>query len=220
MPRIDDGIKEKIDTLVRTIWDDDNAYVIQKGTDELLVEDMLREQRLSYRITPHTRESLDAIVHAGPDVALDEEKRAAIVDRLLRLPQEVLISIRHVILVRNYEDLAAVIKECGLNDETIPDLILEDEDVLSDETIGATWVHESAVVINIHAIELAAKEVTEDRPGLYHKERDIGFWVTLLHELKHIQVECMPYTVPWINETDKDERAVEDWAIRTFEELF
>ena len=92
--------------------------------------------------------------------------------------------------------------------------------MLNPDVIGTTWIHESAVIINIDGIESAAKDVTRDMPGMYLKERDVGFWVTLIHELRHIQVECLPWDVPWLDESDGTEQAVEEWAIQMFETLF
>ena len=77
----------------------------------------------------------------------------------------------------------------------------------------------SIAIVNVHAIQKTTEELCVAEPWLVKREAEIGFWTTLLHEIRHNQVDGCPYPLPWIHDGDEDEDHVEDWCREAFERL-
>ena len=208
--------------LENSIGDDlGNIQMLCADKDDTIVFDLVTARELRFRLAPHTKESLMEMLHFGDDAGFDDARKTHIIDKILQFPPELMVSCRGIIIAKSYEDLKSVLSSLYIGEDNIPDQILnEDADGLNENLVGLNWYQESMVIINMDSIEKTAQELVQEieQPWREATEIDIGFWTTLIHELRHNQIDGMPYEVPWLKNGDEAESAVESWALEFYEE--
>lgn len=152
--------------------------------------------------------------------------RYSIAKTLMKLDHNLFISLNHICFVFNQAELENLCDELepysenGIYQEDLPDCILFDED-LHLSALGCLWFNESSVIINMTAIEAAVNSLLEDAPELDKEhEMNAGVWVTLIHELRHLMLNCNPL-LPEDELADEpcSEQSVEEYARREFDRL-
>lgn len=104
-------------------------------------------------------------------------------------------------------------------EDDYPEQLYNENDRLTDELVGLFWYSRKVVIVNLHAIEAAAAELTLQLhcPEERLKETEIGIWVTLIHELRHSMLDN-----PFLPEEDYplylgEEDEVEEYSREVFE---
>lgn len=211
------------DLIISEISEDPDAELLLDSPDEIRVLDLKYDREVSFFVRPRTRDELRRVVHAGPTVEDAERVVDAVADVLAQLDPETLLHLRHVLILATASDVATLCGELELDEELLPDALMdENEDGttrLSPDCVGVHWFHESAAIVNVDAIRRCVAELCADGILDPASETRAGFWTTLLHEIRHDQVDGCPYDLPLIHDGDEAETAVEAWARDRFEHL-
>lgn len=180
-------------------------------------------------ITFHTefRENFSSYIKIGPDA-----KRTGMVPKItairnvlskLDYAERFLMGLNKIFIVATPEDLRGLCDDADVDDELIPEGLFGEDDggneTLNPELVGLHWFEQSIVVVNVFAIARATEELFPAGSPAFDATLKEGFWVTLLHEVRHNQVDNCPYELPWIRDEDASEDAVESWARATYERL-
>lgn len=209
--------------ILREIDRDPDAELLLDSPDEVRIFDVEYGREISFFVRPRTRDELRGVVHAGPAVERASEAVDAVAGVLARLDPTTLLNLRHVLILADASDARALCDELSLDEELLPDALLDEtdggEERLSPDCVGVHWFYESAAVVNADAIRRDVAELCAD--GILDPEYETraGFWTTLLHEIRHDQVDGCPYELPWLRDEDAAEDAVERWARDEFERL-
>lgn len=213
--------KTESKNLKDSIGDDDNIERICSDEDDTILYDIPTGRELRFRLTPHTAKSAAEILHIGRSCDIDDKEKASIISKIIQLPPELMLNCRGIIIAESYRDLKDCLTDLSIEEDNLTEQLLnEDADDITDSLVGLHWYQECMVVINMKLIKSTAKELTKDRPWRYKEEAAIGFWTTLLHELRHNQIDAMIYDVPWLKKEDATESAVEAWALDYYENSF
>lgn len=93
---------------------------------------------------------------------------------LSKVDPALFMGVGKISIVGTEADYEAVIEELGENDP------------LEDECIGKTYFFENHLVVSQMAIDKVVEELIEQGAPINPvSERNIGFWTTILHELRH-----------------------------------
>ncbi len=124
--------------------------------------------------------------------------------------------VKHVLVVGSYDGLLAFLDKYGIDEDGLPEHFLgEDCRSLDDHCLGVFWHHESTVLVNYAAIEKASDDA--DDPS---RETVIGVWSTVLHELRHMAVDCPVACLrPADGPVDPTEDGVESWCREQTDDL-
>ena len=131
-----------------------------------------------------------------------------------RIDPAMLTCLNSVIIIDEFEDRKAVADLLKVVEDNLPE---ENEGL-----IGQLWFQENCVFVYISALKAIAKEVVEEIPwfSCYDHEMEIGFLTTLLHEIRHLGLDCN-FLLPECGYpiSLQSEEAVEDWALEMFEKI-
>lgn len=218
-----DGLRPLV---LHEIRSDPDAELLSVSRSHVLMFDLQTGRELRFRVRPHTPESLARRIKFAPGACPADKwpgYRRAVARALLRLPPEVLLNLNDVYVIGAADDLAYLAGKYGLDEECMPGKLLDEDGPsgLNPDFLGLHWWAESSVFVNVAAIKATAEDICggPDAPDLA-SETDIGFWTTLLHELRHLQMDDCPYDFPWLKDADASEAGVEAWALDTYETLF
>lgn len=213
---------EEANHIKNTVISDDMVSRVKCTEDAVEFYDKFSDRVLYYRIVPHTRQSLLDLIHAGPDVGITDTEKNFIAQKLLELPPEILFDLKHIILINSKQDAKAILFELEMDaGDIVRDLFDMSGDDLTDDNIGIQWIRQSAVILNIKAINETAQELAEkDKSKNFARRLQDVFWTTLFHEIRHNQINALIYKTPWLDETDAQENAVEQWALGAYQILF
>jgi len=215
---------EKIrNEILNSIAEDDCAELVKCTPTNIHIFDDQFGRFVDFRIRPHTRTSLKKMVFFAPDFQRGKIGywRDRIVDILLKLDPLVLMNVKKILIIKSAQGMLSLCERLGLDTEMIPEALFDENDELCLDCLGISWHYESTAVVNVAGIEAASEEICGSRDAYdYQDEVEIGFWTTLLHEIRHGQMDYCPYEVEWISDRDSTEQRVEEWALHTYEKLF
>lgn len=208
--------------ILATIRDDEHIEILRDDPNDMSVYDIPSAREIRFRLKPHTQRSIQEMLYLGESVKISKKDVHELVRQVARLEPELLMSLRGIIIINNYRDMVRICDAIGTDEETIPGKLSSDDDPekLTDKLVGLQWRFESMVIINLHAIRKTANELVETTGANYHTEMRVGFWTTMLHEIRHNQINACIYEVPWLDKSDDREDAVETWARRKYEAVF
>jgi len=206
------------------------------NTERLLAEIRKAEQDGILAITNETPESIETddfeldkpftyrLAAPGPawyaeriKFVSDEARRLAghlknvLPDLLSSLDPDMTRTLTAVYMVAGYPDIDAMCKLAGTDPEEIPEMtMLED----GDGCIGCLWSMQSAIILDLLAIQNAADEVCRDGTMEPGTEFDIGVETTLTHEIYHLAA-ADPFLD--LEGLDNEELAAEEYGILAYE---
>jgi hypothetical protein len=143
-------------------------------------------------------------------------------DVLSELPPQYLVVLNRIVVVRTEEDIAFVCNEMDVEEYEFPDTI-----TLSD-ALGCLWWSQNSVVLDFAAIQKSLEEEEREYGYTDFWDEHAGIIVTLLHELRHLRLDCFDF---YDDDPDGDdsecgypvngqERCVEMWARDEYEKMF
>lgn len=193
-----------------------HAILLESDTD-ITVDDFQKDTHIHYHLIPPTPEWLSSRILWGPSIqgALPEWSRF-IADALMRIDPNMLICLNRVCILGAESDIEQI---CGMMNADIdgfPDKI----DFEDSQYLGCLWSMETSIVINCHAILTG---ILENKADFFNgaKTLEQEFWLTLLHEIRHLGLNCNPL-LPEDEYPDEftSEDMVEEWAGDTYGHLF
>lgn len=212
---------EESENIRASIGDDDGIMMLCADKDDTIIYDVASGRELRFRLAPHTEKTIREILHIGRSVNMKPEDTDILIGHLIALEPELLMNLRGIIIAETMADIVDICKSLDILEEEIPDKLKGDNPSgLTDNVIGLQWYVQSMVVLNLHAMKKTADELCEDGVLNYDTEMRVGFWVTLLHEMRHNQIDACVYEVPWLKQSDALEDNVEAWAREKYESLF
>lgn len=211
--------------LLKSISEDSEMDLVADHGDEVIAFDTAFGKDIVFRVAPYTRTELIEKVQFGKSLTTDalDEWRAAVADVLLKMEPELLFTLRYILFVGAAEDMPELCSRCGLDPYFIADEMFSNGgQELSMDVVGISWFYASSVCINVAAMKACVQsqvECGDIQDWEAQDELEAGVWTTLLHELRHQQVDGCPYEVPWICDADLSEEAVEAWAREMYANL-
>lgn len=166
---------------------------------------------VGYHTVPHTQASLRRIVKAGADTGLTGPKlteiRTWIANTLLQVDSAMLLNLRHIFIIRSYDDLYELSMKEGYPVETAPEVLTSGTGELSQVTGVLYWHHVNALIVNMEAVEnnvwLKAKSIHgPDKQGkaILHM-----LWHPLLRQLRVLYHKGRLFDLPWDEKTDDND---------------
>lgn len=195
------------------------ALVICEETEtDILTDDFDCHRYINYHLVPPTREWLQSLFYFPQDCKQD--KTAFLnrcLDILMAADPNMLINLRHVFFIRTAADIREICSLPDINDELFPDILIDEDDCESPtlSCVGCFWHYESALVINMRAIEHTAEDIDPNDAGIVPE----GVYTTLPHELRHLGLEN-PY-LPKDEYPDylRTEENIEEWGRALYERV-
>ena len=201
-----------------------NELAICEETDtDILTDDFDADRMVNYHLVQPTKEWLSSLFLCG--ASCKEQVEAAykkrIIELFLAVDQNMLITLRRIIIVATAGDIEEVCKALDADEfYEWPDCIgyeEEDDTVLRDGALGCYWHMQGAIIINLASIERAAEETVAEfaRDGMYESESTIsaeGVYTTAAHELRHLGLANPYLSVKDYPLTEESEEAVEEWG--------
>ena len=185
--------------------------ILSETEEDVLTSDFDEDRDIPYHLVPVTKEWLAGRFLWTPDAA---PYRAKVEGQLLQSLQfaaqvdpNMFICLNCIIVTTNSDDDSTFIaKSMDVEECELPDYWKD---------LGTKWHYSSSIVVNVSAIEEAASEELAlsdgERTALILNE--IG--VTLLHELRHLGLDCNPFLDESLYPDYDDECSeayVEEWA--------
>lgn len=190
--------------------------ILSESESDILVFDYNDSKEINFHMVPPTREWLASRIIWGPSLTRSDTHvwTAYLADYMHRIDPAMLTCLNSVIIIDEFEDRKAVADLLKVGEDNLPE---ENESL-----IGQLWFQENCVFVYIPALKAIAKEVVEEIPwfSCYDHEMEIGFLTTLLHEIRHLGLDCnflLPESEYPISL--QSEEAVEDWALEMFEKI-
>ncbi len=213
--RLSDFIRKEIeeDPNMTLLWADGNFTAAYDAIDAKEVE---------FYIQPATEETLQNRLHFGSSFKEEDvaHYKKSILKVLSHMDEEVFFNLRHILIIQSEADLNSLCDIYELDKEDIPDAFFDQDGNYAPNFLGITWHLASSVIINVPAITKAVDEFCDDGILDVTSEREICFWQTIFHELRHQQANSFPYEVSWLCDGDEYENAVEKWAVEQYERVF
>ena len=187
----------------------------ESGTD-ILVFDYNDSKEINFHMIPPTREWLASRIVWGPSLTCDAIPAwtAYLADYLYRVDPNMFVCLNRIIVIDDSADRKAIATLLGVDEDNLPE---ENEDL-----IGQLWLQENCVFVYVSALRAAARAVVEGDPVFFHydSEMETGFLTTLLHEIRHLGLDCNIF----LPESEspphlQSEEATEDWAREMFEKI-
>lgn len=219
--RMDDYCARLREVILEEINEDPEMELTSMGTEVISAYDASDAKDVLFYFQPPYPEKLMERIHFG--LSFPKGKAVQYTDeiakRLSYLPMEVFFNLRHIMVVRTEEDLMDLCESVDLDYDDIPDAFFDANGDYSPEFLGITWHQASSVIINVQAINKVVDELCSDGVLNQTEEKTICFWQTLIHELRHQQMNSFPYEADWLPENGEYEDEVENWARSMFDEL-
>ena len=185
--------------------------ILSETEEDVLTSDFDEDRDIPYHLVPVTNDWLASRFLWTPDAA---PYRAKVECRLLQSLQfaaqvdpNMFICLNRIILTTaSDEDSEFIAKNMDVEECELPDYWKD---------LGTKWHYASSIIVNVSAIEEAASEEL----GLSDGEKNSlilnEISVTLLHELRHLGLECNPFLDESLYPDYDDECSesyVEEWA--------
>lgn len=223
MTTIDLSSTEWRRTIISQIEADPEAELLKATHTSVEAYDGHDGRYVTFRLARHTAATLTRRLFIGENLLKNRnphKTRFEIAIVLCRLDPVVLMNLKRIFIIDRLSDIRDICAKYGYEDEDLPDALWDECENLNDDALGVSWFQESSVFVNMAAIRKAACEIWPDDADMAENEITIGFWTTLLHELRHMQLDCCPYDFPWLEDADDSESGVEEWCRLMYEHLF
>lgn len=190
--------------------------ILSESETDILVFDYDNGKEINFHMVPPTREWLATRIIWGPSLTCGETPARSefLADYLSRIDPAMLTCLNHVIIIDDFEDRKAVADLLKVDEDNLPE---ENEDL-----IGQLWFQENCVFVYVSALKAAVNDVLEENPGFscYDHEMETGFLTTLLHETRHLGLDCN-FLLPESEYPTslQSEETIEDWALEMFEKI-
>lgn len=203
--------------LKQDIYEEDaaQALAICEETDtDILVDDFENDKYINFHMVPPAEAWLAARFAWGPSFGEKTPVWTAHLSQyLMRIDPAMLVCLNRIIIIDGDQDIEPFTETLGTEDD-FPDM--------DGEILGRLWYYENSVVIDVSAIRAIAKQLVAQDLGVFvlSEEMERGFLVTLLHEIRHLGLDCnifLPedeYPLPL-----QSEHSVEEWARSTYERI-
>lgn len=188
--------------------------ILSESETDILVFDYGSSKEVNFHMVSPTKEWLASRIIWGPSLTRSDTPAWSefLADYLTRIDPAMFICLNHIIVIDDYEDRKAVADLLNVNEDNLPE---EDENF-----IGQLWFQENCVFVYVSALRAMANKIVKDDPILssYDSEMEIGFLTTLLHEIRHLGLDCNFF----LPEDEyplslQSESSIEDWAREMFE---
>ena len=191
--------------------------VISETEEDILTDDVNEDRHIPYHLVPPTCDWLKLRILWGSSITGDPDAFAdAIAETLLRIDSDMLTCLNHICIISKAEDVELLCAAMDADTEEFPECIDFEEPTI----LGCKWHIQNSIIINTAAIEQAAQELVFSDPDYLYldDEMKIAFWTTLLHEIRHLGLECNPFLPEDKYQVSlRDEASVEAWAIEQYE---
>lgn len=185
--------------------------ITEETETDILTYDNEQNREINYHLKTPDAKWLQSLIFITPDVSSKWESLTGGIDtitkRILELDHNMLINLRKIIITTESEkDMDAIAEHMGCEICDVCNYL---------DYVGMFWYAESAVVINVEAIEDGTRNLKQELhldDKEYAEELAIGFYSTLFHEIRHLGMEN-PF-LPEDNYPDsmKSEASVETWC--------
>ena len=210
-------------TLRRDLYNDANnhtLFICEDTETDILTDDLELHRYINYHLTPPTREWIQSLFYFPSNCKKDQ---AVFLNRCLDLlsaaDPNMLITLRHIFFIRTAADIQEICSLPGISGNTFsytfPRVLMDQGNGASPslECMGCFWCYESAIVINMRAIESVSDSLDPDDNSLIPENT----FVTLAHELRHLGLEN-----PYLSEKEYPpclqlEEKVEAWGREVYE---
>lgn len=201
--------------LKQDIYEEDaaQALAICEETDtDILVDDFENDKYINFHMVPPAEAWLAARFAWGPSFGEKTPVWTSHLSQyLMRIDPAMLVCLNRIIIIDGDQDIEPFTETLGTEDD-FPDM--------DGEILGRLWYYENSVVIDVSAIRAIAKQLVAQDLGVFvlSEEMERGFLVTLLHEIRHLGLDCnifLPedeYPLPL-----QSNEAIEEWARDTYE---
>ena len=188
--------------------------ILSESETDILVFDYNDSKEINFHMIPPTKEWLASRIVWGPSLTRSDTHvwTAYLADYLHRIDPAMFICLNRVIIIDDSEDRKAVANLLGVDEDNLPE---ENEDL-----IGQLWFQENCVFVYVSALREETKEIVKGDLAFfdYDQEMEIGFKTTLIHETRHLGLNCNIF----LPESEypislQSEEAVENWAREMFE---
>ena len=218
------GPKLKSYLLDQIAHDEEAELLESKEPGCVVAYDYQYSRRIRFYTRLRTLKAFKQIIHTGPSITLTDDQKTEIAKVLTKLGRDVTLNLAGIFILKTPDDMYEICQQLELDDELIPDNLFDENnagnEILNPELVGMHWFQESIVLINIQAMQTATEAFYEHGSWEYNRELETGFWTTLIHEVRHNQMDSTPYELPWLQDNATTEESVENWARAKYEELF
>lgn len=167
---------------------DGSVCLLSRSQTDTLTHDLLQGREVNYHLALPTADWLLSILDVAPDVKDPELNgfggRSAVAELLLTQDPAMFINLRHIIITTESE---------ADSDFIAGRLEIEPYEVCAyEDSVGLFWFAQSAVIINIQAIDEAVSDLVKElhlSASDHEEERVIAFYSTLFHELRHLGLD-------------------------------
>ena len=202
----------------------DGILSVQEETAESVsTYDYDQGREITYRLVPHDRNSVKALIHILPAAAasklIDADWIAGLV---LAAGQDMLRILSGIYIISAPEDVPELMELTGAAPEEIPEQIPFEPEDADGSCLGVSWHDRCSIIVDVAAISKAVDELEQESgadmlPFDWHSEFRFGFGPTLLHEIRHMGLsDPFPPVSGYPPELGSEE-AVEQWALDTYE---
>lgn len=197
-------------------------------------DDNVRPRRtVQFRTTPHTRLTLSTMVAIGN--SLDGVNKMKLRDKVASVLEQVdpamLITLRHIFVVRTWDDLRRLARTYRLDLDTVPEFLTDERNRLSTDYICTFWKHADSIIVNVRAITEACPALEDydmEQDGEDYETRPLAriaakdyFWYPMLKALRLRWHHGGLFVFPWDVERDLGDNANENdaaayakWAVQ------
>lgn len=162
-------------------------------------------------------EYIKSIIHISQDICNSDTLKNYIINIIKTTFQteynNVIRTLSGIIIPSNKDEYNNMLNKCCRTSDDISEWYnYTDESDYS----GHAYITHQIVFINHENILKTAQQLSDEQHSVKH-EYNIGFLTTLIHELRHIQMECNPLL--HTNTNLQSEEAVEEFALNAYESL-
>lgn len=201
---------------IREEADKGTLEILSESETDILVFDYNDSKKINFHMVPPTGEWLSSRIVWGPSLTRSDTHAwtAYLAAYLHRIDPNMFVCLNRIIVIDDSVDCKAVANLLGVDEDNLPEV--------NEDIIGQLWFQENCVFVYVSALREATKEIIKDDPGYftYDQEMEIGFLTTLLHETRHLGLDCN-FLLPESEYPTslQSEEAIEDWAREMFEKI-
>ena len=159
-----------------------------------------------------TKTYLRNLIKFGPSMARKgiSHYRDKIARALQRINPENFLMLKHIFLIYNKHDLEVLCQRYGIQTRY--------NESIRQFNCAAFWQDEQIVVIDLSCLErIHEADMRSKRISICSMDMEV-FYTGLFAAIRRSCAQC-PYKLPWLDDTQKSEKAVEAWGVETFNQL-
>lgn len=208
---------------LREAEQNNECAIISRTQHYCIIDDFIDDRIIHYHLKSPTPNWLNRRVVFLPDAKLYKFYKPYIIQCLLQIDPNLLITLRYIFIINSAADAEKACAYVDADYAELPEQLQYDEEDADNipHVLGIHWWSQSCVFINMKAIEKTLHEMeTEYTYFPYYQEERIAILTTVLHEIRHLGLSN-----PYLDDTqyptaEESETAVERWAIAEYERIY